>query len=211
MTVVLAVSEQLFELLSYICRQEEILGFIPRGLLCIHIILRPELRVSWELLSLITSRIKDWAWAHSRKQRGGKKPPTTASISLWSRGTKRESGAKHISSGISVPSLAANPHSTTPRQMAVSALCMVSSGQSKIAKEWAVAMVPASEGCLGSNRRLPWEIPFFAYSFSQLCLHLYGMKVLSFIHVTESFIRAKYEFGEIRGNTSSPWCESLTP
>lgn len=42
------------------------------------------------------------------------------------------------------------------------------------------------------------------YAFSQLCLHLYGMKILPFILITEYFIRAKSEFGEIREKCQRP-------
>lgn len=113
-----------------VCRQEEILGFIHKGLLFAFMLfsnLSSEPPESSSVL-LLGWRMKDWARVLSRKRRDRGKAPVMADVLLWChKGAKGEAGAKHIASGIpSLPCNYSKQHSTS-FQVAVSAICTISS------------------------------------------------------------------------------------
>lgn len=88
-----------------------------------------------------------------------------------------------------IPAFPCDNPNTTPLQMAVFVICMTSSDPSEI--------VSIACDCTATLRR-----PYAFYLQPNVSAFVWSEN--SFILVTESFIRAKSEFGEIRGKCQQP-------
>lgn len=154
-------------------------------------IFKPNLRDSWELLSLVISRTKDWAWVLSPQQRA-KRPLSLGRLLqrpvywLW-RGTGHSRSKIHWFWDI--PAFPCDNPNTTPLQMAVFVICMTSSDPSEI--------VSTACDCTATLRT-----PYAFYLQPGVSAFVWPEN--SFILVTESSIRAKSEFGEIKGKCQQP-------
>lgn len=135
-------------------------------------IFKPELRDSWELLSLVTSRIEDWAWGHSRKREEAERRPLQGlaycSCAIEAQGRSRSKTCSFWDTSPFPCSHTATPNSINPLQMAAPEICKVSRGPSETVEQWAVVILPSPQKAAWPEQLSVFPIP--SASSAYICM-----------------------------------------